>query len=97
MFTLSVTFPVVFGEVNIINDQSYVGDDGAFHVVGEIQNTLELPLNQVNVFVTLYNENQNVIATKNTRSLVNTIMPEMKGPFDFIFIAELYSKLPYFI
>jgi len=93
MFTLSVTFPVVFGEVNIINDQSYVGDDGAFHVVGEIQNTLELPLNQVNVFVTLYNENQNVIATKNTRSLVNTIMPEMKGPFDFIFIDIIPEKV----
>ncbi len=86
IFFISITFPMAFAEVNIINDQTYVGDDGAFHVVGEIHNTLESPLNQVNVFVTLYNENQDVIATKNTRSLLNTIMPEMKGPFDFIFI-----------
>jgi hypothetical protein len=78
--------PAAFGEVSIINDQKYVGDDGAFHVVGEIQNNLEFPLNQVKVLVTLYDENNNVIATKETRTLVNTINPEMKGPFDFIFI-----------
>ena len=82
---MSFAIPAAFAEVTIQNDQDYVGDDGAFHVVGEIQNNLDLPLNQVNVFVTLYDENNNVVVTKETRSLVNTIMPEMKGPFDFIF------------
>ena len=86
LFSLSFMIPAAFGEVSIINDQKYVGDDGAFHVVGEIQNNLEFPLNQVKVSVTLYDENNNVIATKETRTLVNTINPEMKGPFDFIFI-----------
>ena len=86
LFSLSFMIPAAFGEVSIINDQKYVGDDGAFHVVGEIQNNLEFPLNQVKVLVTLYDENNNVIATKETRTLVNTINPEMKGPFDFIFI-----------
>jgi len=82
---MSFAIPAAFAEVTIQNDQDYVGDDGAFHVVGEIQNNLNSPLNQVNVFVTLYDENNNVVVTKETRSLVNTIMPEMKGPFDFIF------------
>ncbi|MBA4452242.1 MAG: DUF3426 domain-containing protein [Nitrosopumilaceae archaeon] len=82
---LTFLLPAAFGEVSIQNDQQYIGDDGAFHVVGEIQNDLNLPLNQVSVFVTLYDENQKVIVTKETQSLVNTIMPEMKGPFDFIF------------
>lgn len=77
--------PSAFADVSIQNDQQYVGDDGAFHVVGEVQNNLDLPLNQVSVFVTLYDKNQNVIITKETQSLVNTIMPEMRGPFDFIF------------
>ena len=86
LFTLFFIVPVAFAEVDIINDQKYVGDDGAFHIVGEIQNNLDFPLNQVKVFVTLYDENSNVIATKDTRTLVNTINPEMKGPFDFIFI-----------
>ena len=82
---MSFAIPAAFAEVTIQNDQDYVGDDRAFHVVGEIQNNLDSPLNQVNVFVTLYDKNNNVVVTKETRSLVNTIMPEMKGPFDFIF------------
>lgn len=77
--------PSAFADVSIQNDQQYIGDDGAFHVVGEVQNNLDLPLNQVSVFVTLYDENQKEIVTKETHSLVNTIMPEMRGPFDFIF------------
>lgn len=82
---LSFAIPSAFAEVTIQNDQHYIGDDGIFHVVGEIQNNLESPLNQVNIFVTLYDENKNIIITKETRSLVNTIMPDMRGPFDVIF------------
>jgi hypothetical protein len=85
LLILSFAIPSAFAQVTIQNDQHYIGDDGAFHVVGEIQNNLESPLNQVSVFVTLYDENKNIVTTKETRSLVNTIMPEMRGPFDFIF------------
>ncbi len=85
LFSLLFVIPSVFAEVTIQNDQNYVGDDGAYHVVGEIQNNLNSPLAQVNVFVTLYDENKNVVVTKETTTLVNTIMPEMKGPFDLIF------------
>jgi hypothetical protein len=82
---LSFVIPSAFAQVTIENDQHYIGDDGSFHVVGEIQNNLESPLNQVSVFITLYDEKNNVVMTKETRSLVNIIMPEMRGPFDFIF------------
>ncbi|MDH3278282.1 MAG: DUF3426 domain-containing protein, partial [Nitrosopumilus sp.] len=70
---MTISIPSTFAEVTIQNDQHYVGDDGAFHVVGEINNNLETPLNQVSVFVTLYDETKNVVATQETRSLVNTI------------------------
>ncbi|TFH02758.1 MAG: DUF3426 domain-containing protein [Nitrosopumilus sp.] len=80
-----IVIPSTFAQVSIQNDQHYIGDDGVFHVVGEIQNNLDSPLNQVNVFVTLYDENNSIVVTKETRSLVNIIMPEMRGPFDFIF------------
>ena len=84
LFVLLFAIPSAFAQVTIQNDQHYIGDDGSFHVVGEVQNNLKAPLNQVNVFVTLYDENNNVVMTKETRSLVNTIMPDMRGPFDFI-------------
>ena len=76
--------PLAFGDVFIQNDQQYVGDDDSLHIVGEIQNNLQVPLNQISIFVTLFDENTNIISTKETNSLVNTIMPGMKGPFDLV-------------
>ena len=89
--------PLAFGEASIENDQKYIGDDGALHIVGEIKNELKIPINQINVLVTLFDENQNEIAAKEVNSLVNTIMPGMKGPFDLVLtndeakITESYS------
>ena len=76
--------PFAFGEVLIENDQQYIGDDGALHIVGEIKNGLDIPINQIYVLVTLLDKNQNEIAVKEASSLVNTIMPGMKGPFDLV-------------
>ncbi|QDI89419.1 DUF3426 domain-containing protein [Candidatus Nitrosopumilus sp. SW] len=76
--------PLVFADVYIQNDQQYVGDDGSVHIVGEIVNNLDIPLNQIQVQIDLFDENQQLIQQKETRSLVNTIMPGMKGPFDLI-------------
>ena len=76
--------PFAFGEALIENDQQYIGDDGALHIVGEIKNGLDIPINQIYVLVTLLDKNQNEIAVKEASSLVNTIMPGMKGPFDLV-------------
>jgi len=88
IFIITIVFvglmPLAFGEVFIQNDQQYIGDDDALHIVGEIKNNLQVPLNQINVHVTLLDENEQLIAIKETSSLVNIIMPGMKGPFDLI-------------
>ena len=76
--------PFAFADVYIQNDQRYIGDDGAVHIVGEIVNNLGIPLNQIHVKIDLFDENQQLIQSKETNSLVNTIMPGMKGPFDLI-------------
>ena len=76
--------PLAFGDVIIQNDQQYIGDDGALHIVGEIKNNLDFPLNQINVHVTLLDENNFIIQIKEVSSLVNVIMPGMKGPFDLV-------------
>jgi len=85
--------PLGFGEVYIQNDQKYIGDDETFHIVGEIKNNLDAPLNQINVLVTLLDENMQMIETKETNSLVNTIMPGMKGPFDLVLTNNEAKKI----
>ena len=84
--------PLAFGEAFIQNDQQYIGDDGAFHIVGEIKNNLEAPLNQIYVQITLLDENKQQIGIKETSSLVNIIMPGMKGPFDLILTNDEAKK-----
>jgi len=88
IFVITIIFvgliPLAFGEVFIQNDQQYTGDDDTLHIVGEIINNLEVPLNQINVHVTLLDEDGGLIATKETSSLVNIIMPGMKSPFDLV-------------
>jgi hypothetical protein len=90
---LLLVIPLIFGitsawaEVSIQNDQQYVGSDGSLHIVGEIHNQLDVPLNQIDVYVTLYSENE-IVDTVRTSSLVNTIMPGMKGPFDLVITGQ---------
>lgn len=80
----SISLPMATAEVTILNDAKYVGDDDSVHIVGEIQNNLDVPLRQIQIFVTLYDSQNNIISTKETASLVNTIMPAMKSPFDLV-------------
>ncbi len=90
---LLLVIPLIFGissawaEVSILNDQHYIASDGSLHIVGEIQNDLEVPLNQIDVHATLYSENE-IVDTIRTSSLVNTIMPGMKGPFDLVITGQ---------
>ena len=88
IFVIGIIFasitPFAFADVYIQNDQQYIGDDGAVHIVGEIVNELGIPLNQIHVKIDLFDENEQLIQSKETNSLVNTIMPGMKGPFDLI-------------
>ena len=88
-----MVIPLIFGissawaEVSIQNDQHYIASDGSLHIVGEIHNQLDMPLNQIDVHVTLYSENE-IVDTVRTSSLVNTIMPGMKGPFDLVITGQ---------
>jgi len=81
-------FSNAWADVSIYNDQQYIGDDQALHIVGEIQNDLNVPISQIDVHVTLYTTENKEIDTLTTSSLVNTIMPGMKGPFDLVIFGN---------
>ncbi|MCE2498122.1 MAG: FxLYD domain-containing protein [Nitrosopumilaceae archaeon] len=68
----------------IENDRHYTGDDGSLHIVGEIVNDLKVPLRGASVQATIYDGDGNVVLTSDADSLVNVIMPGMRGPFDIM-------------
>ena len=88
--------PVLFGlimctpawaEIQIQNDQKYVGDDGTVHIVGEIRNGLDVPLDRVRVYASLFSDSR-MVDSVSSDAPVSSIMPGMKAPFDIIVLKS---------
>ena len=80
--------PNAFAEVYIDNDHKYLGDDGTIHIVGEIINESDKPINQVNVVAIFYSDGSSVYQAS-TENLTNIIMPGMKGAFDLMMTEDI--------
>ena len=93
LLLVSALIPSAWAQVAITNDQQYVGEDGIFHIVGEIENNSSVPLNQIVVTATLYSEDGSVLGTMSTNSILETLMPGQKGPFDLIVFDNTVSKI----
>ena len=52
-----------FGEMIVENDQTYIGNDGIMHIVGEIKNESKSPVNKIKIIATLTDENGKVVDT----------------------------------
>ncbi len=87
-----IGFSSAWGEISIQNDQQFFGDDGTLHIVGEIQNNFNAPVNQIEIHATLYSNGILVDSIK-IPPMLNTIMPEMKNPFDIIIPRDFASKI----
>ena len=88
------TIPSAFAEVYIDNDRKYLGDDGTMHIVGEIINESNQPINQVNVIAIFYSDGNSIYQTS-TENLTSMIMPEMKGVFDLM-VTEDVGHIDYY-
>ena len=73
-----------FGDVFIQNDQQYVSADGTLHIVGEIENNSNVPLNQITVTAKILDESGLQITQSDATTINNIIMPGMAGAFDII-------------
>jgi len=87
-----IGFSSAWGEISIQNDQQFLGDDGSLHIVGEIKNNFNAPINQIKIDATLYS-NGILVDTKQISPMLNTIMPEMKNPFDIIIVGDVARKI----
>ena len=74
----------VFADVFIQNDQPYIDDDGVLHIVGEIENNTNVPLNQIMITAKLLDDNGFQIGQVNGESSTNVLMPGMNSAFDII-------------
>ncbi len=63
LILLAFVIPNAFAEVYVDNDHKYLGDDGTTHIVGEIINESDKPINQVNVIAIFYSDGNSVYQT----------------------------------
>ena len=94
---LLLVFPLIgfssaWGEISIQNDQQFFGDDGTLHIVGEIQNGFNAPINQIEIQAMLYSNGILIDTVKNS-PMLNNIMPEMKNPFDIIITQDVATNV----
>ena len=88
LILLAFVVPNAFAEVYVDNDHKYLGDDGTIHIVGEIINESDKPINQVNVIAIFYSDGNSVYQTS-TENLTSIIMPGMKGAFDLMMTEDI--------
>ena len=88
LILLVFAIPNALADVYIDNDHRYLGDDGITHVVGEIINETDKPINQVEVNAVFYSNNNSVYQAS-TENLTSIIMPGMNGVFDLMITADI--------
>ena len=70
--------------LQILSHKSYVDSLGWYHIVGEVQNNSNAPMEFVEVIAKLYDEANVVIGTKLTFTAPDVIFPGGRAPFDII-------------
>ena len=88
LILLVFTIPHAFAEVYVDNDQKYIGNDGTIHIVGEIINESDKPINQIEIIAIFYSDGNSVYQTS-TENLTSMIMPGMKGVFDLMLTENI--------
>ena len=88
LILLVFTIPGAFADVYIDNEHKYIENDGTLHIVGEIINESNKPINQVEVNAVFYHDG-NAVYHMSTENLTSIIMPEMKGVFDLTVIEDI--------
>lgn len=68
-------------DLEILSHQSYV-DNGWYHIVGEVQNNTNTPMEYVKIAATLYNDDKKVVGTDYTYTILEVIPPGGKSPFE---------------
>jgi hypothetical protein len=67
--------------LEILSSQSYI-DAGWYHIVGEVRNNTNVPMQFVKIVVTLYDDYGNITGTDFTYTALDVIPPGGKSPFE---------------
>ncbi len=76
------------GQLEIVSHKSYIDSLGWYHIVGEVHNNADTPMEYVEVMAKLYDTANEVIGTKLTFTAPDVIFPGGSAPFDIIALRQ---------
>ena len=76
------------GLLKVVSHKSYVDDLGWYHIVGEVQNNADVPMEYVEVVAKLYDSTNQNIGTKLTFTAPDIIFPGGSAAFDIIALRK---------
>lgn len=76
--------PAAWAEVDIKNHQMHHKDNGIFYIIGELENNLNVPVQNVRVTVQPYSADGTPLDSIEAGAFMRTIIPDMKSPFEII-------------
>ena len=79
-------------QVTIVNHGSYLDIGNYYHVVGEVQNTGDVPVKDVYITVTFYDAFQHILESHDEQILLEVLLVGRKAPFMFV-VSEENSML----
>ncbi|HMQ50499.1 MAG TPA: FxLYD domain-containing protein [Anaerolineae bacterium] len=82
----------VSGKLEVLSHRTYIDELGWHHIVGEVQNNADIPLEYVEVVAKLYDVDGEEIGTKLTFTEPDVIYPGGKAPFDLVTIRRSQWK-----
>lgn len=79
--------------LNILpTDSGYLNDNSFYYVVGEVHNTGDTAVTDVNVSATFYNSTGGIVAEIKQPTRLSTILPNRTSPFDITLFSTLLSS-----
>lgn len=80
------------GKLEVLSHRTYIDELGWHHIVGEVQNNADIPLEYVEVVAKLFDADGEEIGTKLTFTEPDLIYPGGKAPFDLVTIRRSQWK-----
>jgi hypothetical protein len=73
-------------------DSGYLNDNSFYYVVGEVHNTGDTAVTEVNVSATFYNSTGEIVAEIKQPTRLSTILPNRTSPFDITLFSTILSS-----
>jgi hypothetical protein len=84
-------FPVSASDISLLSHSGYLDLSNYYHVVGEVKNVGTATYHSIQIYVNFYDSSDNLIATRHDLTILDTLLPGRRSPFDIVLLDDVLS------